>query len=78
MAVIGLVAFLFDVFRIGVFLMWPCWLTVLRLVMAAWCCVFVAAGCVLSGFAVEGLAAVSLAVVRFTQCPVHRSDAAET
>ena len=65
MAVIGLVAFLFDVFRIGVFLMWPCWLTVLRLVMAAWCCVFVAAGCVLSGLGI------GFGSCEFGSCKVH-------
>ena len=53
-----------------------------------WFCVFAAAGCVVSDFAMVGseaagfealaLAAASLAVVRFVQHPVHRSDTAET
>ena len=69
-------------------MVWPSWLIVLGSVMAAWFCVFVTAGCVLSGVAVAGLAAAdfdalgldaaSLAVVRFMQCSVHRSDTAET
>ena len=69
-------------------MVWPSWLIVLGLVMAAWFCVFVTAGCVLSGFAVAGLAAAvfdalglaaaSLAVVRFMQRPIHCFDTAET
>ena len=80
--------FWLDAFRIGGFLVWPCWLIVLGSVMAAWFHVFVTAGCVSSGFGMAGLAAavyealglasVSLAVVRFMQRPVHCSGAAET